>query len=67
MTFRDLNCGLGCSPLATHPYDVPLFPKVDSVYAFGVGQDTEEFLPQNTQSVALPHKLPRLRLDYDQF
>lgn len=46
---------------------MPLNPRVYGTGTFGVGQDAEGFLPQNTQSVALPNRLPRLRLGYDQF
>ena len=46
---------------------MPLFPKVYGTGSFGVGRDAEGFLPQNTQSVALPNQPPRLGLGYDQF
>ena len=66
MIFWDLNCSLGCSPLALWAYPTAPFPEVYNVETFGVGQGTEEFLPLNPQSVALPPELSRLRLDYGQ-
>ena len=39
------------------------FPNVYSALAFGVEQETDTFRCLNPQSVALPLKLPRLRLD----
>ena len=44
----------------------PPSPKVYNARTFGVGQETEEFLPLNPQSVSLQSQLSRLRLDYDQ-
>ena len=44
-----------------------LFPNVYDVIIFGVGQETEKFLPLNLKSVALPSLQSRLRLDYGQF
>lgn len=67
MVFWDLNSSLGCSPLATHPYDEPPSPGFKDDNAFGVGQGTEEFLPLNPQSVALQRYLSQPRLDYGQF
>ena len=44
-----------------------LFPDVYNTMKFGVGQRTEEFLPLNPKSVALPSLPSRSRLDYGQF
>ena len=65
--FWDLNHSLGSSPLGTPAYPEPPFPHVYDVRVFGVGQETEEFLPLNSQSVALPLELSQCRLDLGQF
>ena len=57
---------LGCSPLVTQAYPVPPSPRVYSAYAFGVGQGSERFLSLQPQSVSLPHRPPRRRLDFGQ-
>ena len=44
----------------------PPSPLVYDVQVFGVGQGTEEFLPLNPQSVALPPELSHKRFDYGQ-
>ena len=67
MIFWDLNYSLGCSPLALWAYPTAPFPEVYDAKAFGVGQGTEEFLPLNPQSVSLPLRQSRSRLDYGQF
>ena len=66
MIFWDLNYSLGCSPLATHAYPAPPFPSFYDAAKFGVGQETEGFLPLNPQSVSLPFQLSQLRFDCGQ-
>ena len=41
-------------------------PRIEDAKAFGVGQETEEFLPQNLQSVSLPLLPSHRGLDYGQ-
>jgi hypothetical protein len=64
--FRDLNFGLGCSPLGTQVYPEPPSPSFYGIEIFGVGQGAEGFLPLNPRSVSLPSQLSPLRLDYGQ-
>ena len=66
MIFWDLNYSLGCSPLRIEAYPQPAFPEVYNVKIFGVGPETEGFLPLNLQSVALPSLPSRPRLDFGQ-
>ena len=66
MVFRDLNHSLGCSPFGYRVYPGTPSPEFYDVETFGVGQETEGFLPLNPQSVSLPLQLSHPRLDYGQ-
>ncbi len=63
---RDLNHGLGCSPLGDQVYPGHPFPDFYDVEAFGVGQRIEGFPLLNPRSVALPLQQSPSRLDYGQ-
>ena len=57
---------MGCSPLGNRAYPYPPSPGFYDIKIFGVGQETEEFLPLNLKSVSLPSQLSPPRLDYGQ-
>ena len=63
---RDLNCSLGCSPLASHAYrDTPSL-EIFNAGIFGVGQKTDPFRDLSPQPVALLFQPSPSRLDCGQ-
>ena len=54
---------MGCFPHGTQVYPEPPFTIVYDVLPFRVGQETEDFRPQNLKSVPLPILLSQIALD----
>ncbi len=53
--------------METQVYPVPLFPGLYDGKVFGVEQESEEFLPLTSKSVALPPYPSPPRLDFGLF